>query len=258
MTRADGASQDSKPTDAGLVCPVCDYNLTGTTGDRCPECGQEFDVGELLTWRDGGLMPATPWDRIGGWPGFWRTWLMGLVAPGKLAARFPAGYSTRAAVEYSTTCYVAAFALLPIVGILGGWGAYPSSGGDLICLAVAFTLVVVPAAWLCEAILARFLGAVAMPAFCADPPRFWRGLAHYTSGFLIVTTGGMGFACVAVSGARPSYPDTAIATGLVGLGSFIWWVIAWWTMLRRRVAPGRPLWPGYAAVIVAPIAAAAP
>ena len=28
------------------LCPYCDYNLTGLTSRRCPECGQEFTLSE--------------------------------------------------------------------------------------------------------------------------------------------------------------------------------------------------------------------
>ena len=30
-----------------LHCPKCDYNLTGLTENRCPECGEPFDPEEL-------------------------------------------------------------------------------------------------------------------------------------------------------------------------------------------------------------------
>jgi hypothetical protein len=40
-----------------LHCPNCDYNLTGLTENRCPECGSEFDLDEL---RDIAYPKATP------------------------------------------------------------------------------------------------------------------------------------------------------------------------------------------------------
>jgi hypothetical protein len=31
-----------------LTCPTCGYNLTGLKGTRCPECGNEFTLDQLL------------------------------------------------------------------------------------------------------------------------------------------------------------------------------------------------------------------
>jgi hypothetical protein len=35
-------------TEGGVVCPTCGYNLTGLKGTRCPECGNEFTLDQLL------------------------------------------------------------------------------------------------------------------------------------------------------------------------------------------------------------------
>jgi hypothetical protein len=32
----------------GIVCPKCGYNLTGLQGTRCPECGTQYTLDELL------------------------------------------------------------------------------------------------------------------------------------------------------------------------------------------------------------------
>ena len=42
-----------EPTDLGLRCPECEYNLTGAPGDRCPECGWEIDVEALAASTNG-------------------------------------------------------------------------------------------------------------------------------------------------------------------------------------------------------------
>ena len=34
--------------DIGLRCAKCGYSLTGLTGSECPECGQDFDVGDMI------------------------------------------------------------------------------------------------------------------------------------------------------------------------------------------------------------------
>ena len=35
------------PTETSLFCPDCDYKLIGLTHDRCPECGNRFDLAVL-------------------------------------------------------------------------------------------------------------------------------------------------------------------------------------------------------------------
>lgn len=35
-------------------CLTCDYNLTGTLGSRCPECGRPFNLRDSSTFRIGG------------------------------------------------------------------------------------------------------------------------------------------------------------------------------------------------------------
>jgi len=37
----------------GVVCPTCGYNLTGLTATRCPECGTQFTLDELLASQPG-------------------------------------------------------------------------------------------------------------------------------------------------------------------------------------------------------------
>jgi len=40
--RLGGAGRDA------VVCPNCGYNLTGLSGTRCPECGKQYTINELL------------------------------------------------------------------------------------------------------------------------------------------------------------------------------------------------------------------
>jgi len=68
-------AQPSDPTtiDADLFCPQCGYNLRGLTVDRCPECGKQFDLANLMVSR-------IPWPQrgeIGAFRAYWRTvWLV--------------------------------------------------------------------------------------------------------------------------------------------------------------------------------------
>lgn len=42
-TLAGGLLMQIQENRLGLFCPNCDYDLTGLTENRCPECGQPFD-----------------------------------------------------------------------------------------------------------------------------------------------------------------------------------------------------------------------
>ena len=37
----------------GIPCPTCGYDMTGLKGTRCPECGSEFTLDELLAAQPG-------------------------------------------------------------------------------------------------------------------------------------------------------------------------------------------------------------
>ncbi|MEZ6194085.1 MAG: hypothetical protein R3C45_22795 [Phycisphaerales bacterium] len=50
---------------AGLCCPMCDYDLTGTTEPRCPECGKGFDPAALRKDRAGWCGRPRRWVTFG-------------------------------------------------------------------------------------------------------------------------------------------------------------------------------------------------
>jgi uncharacterized paraquat-inducible protein A len=47
------ARLDRSAAAGGIVCPTCGYNLTGLKGSRCPECGVEFTLDQLLAGQPG-------------------------------------------------------------------------------------------------------------------------------------------------------------------------------------------------------------
>ncbi len=44
--------------DLGFTCRKCDYPLKGLRGDRCPECGESFNLTDFI--------PPEPWGQIAG------------------------------------------------------------------------------------------------------------------------------------------------------------------------------------------------
>lgn len=47
-TRDERGARVGRGGQEAIVCPVCGYNLTGLTSTRCPECGKQFTLDELL------------------------------------------------------------------------------------------------------------------------------------------------------------------------------------------------------------------
>lgn len=47
-TAAERASRLTGASKSAMTCPTCGYNLTGLSTSRCPECGSQFTLDELV------------------------------------------------------------------------------------------------------------------------------------------------------------------------------------------------------------------
>jgi hypothetical protein len=101
------APGEAAPTDSGLRCPACEYNLTGLSEPRCPECGTSF------TWEDVRLaaanQPTIAFEQVGGWrkvPAFFVTWAMVLLAPWIFARQAVRRVSLRHGLVFGAACFV--------------------------------------------------------------------------------------------------------------------------------------------------------
>ena len=53
---------------SGLECPSCHYRLDRITSDRCPECGQRFEIVSPLITRTGPApLDWRYWGSMAGW-----------------------------------------------------------------------------------------------------------------------------------------------------------------------------------------------
>lgn len=66
QANAQATQAPTRPADSGCRCIRCDYNLTGLTSDRCPECGWVIDW-EKARSRNEAMRIGTPVHRARRW-----------------------------------------------------------------------------------------------------------------------------------------------------------------------------------------------
>lgn len=214
---------------SGLHCPTCDYDLTGLSKNRCPECGERFDRRILRKIAAGEPLPAVPYETDHTLRGLWKTWWLALTNRGKLADKFPPVHHRGNALLYTLFCFhIALFlnlaAYLRLAIILDD---YILRGPFLLLTFPLFLWI-----WLFQTLVAAGLALLVPPRRVRAKFRFWRGLTHYTSGYswllspLIVLTS---LVC-------PSLVIGSCEAVIAGcqLAVVFWWISAFWIMAARR------------------------
>ena len=133
------------PTDEGLRCPECEYNLTGLEVEVCPECGVGFDRKQLL-----GNTPAPIpiWGRrtrIGTLRAFVQMLLEIWLHPIRFAKRFPENPDQHEALIFSRYCLGVA-----IVIAVPPYLLCATSSSSSLLMAVVSCVGVVLGVYLCE------------------------------------------------------------------------------------------------------------
>ncbi|NLX23380.1 MAG: hypothetical protein GXY55_17145 [Phycisphaerae bacterium] len=181
-----GAQPQSAIGDTGLRCLNCEYNLTGLTEDRCPECNTPF-VPELMDRVLGGApFPVPAWDD----PAedsilirFVRTCWMVWFRPVQFATVMPWSFHGRSVVAYWLLVRVAA-----ILVLIPGW-VIEGTQRMVVMVLVLFVFSII-----CESLLAVLL-ATMLPYRIAPPwsayrfARSWWVFVAYFSSFLIPAAG---------------------------------------------------------------------
>jgi len=156
-------------SDSGLRCPQCDYNLTGLTEHRCPECGTPINWAAVRrAWDVEIQRPGTCWER---WPwylkplAFLATTFQAALLPWVFAGQLPARPRRLPALTFLVLCVV-----------IGSVAAKSFSGSDRhdIC---AWVVGVVS-----HVLLQTLVFGLALPLPRVKRPfRFWLAVTCYTS-----------------------------------------------------------------------------
>jgi len=156
----------AEPPDDPLVCLACDYNLTGITSARCPECGRALDWDALRAERerDRGRR-GTPWER---WP--WYLKPAGLLVTAFQVALLPWVFASQLPA-HPRLRWPLTFALLCLASIMA-YAVYPR---DLF-----FLTAYLVGATVCTLALAVLLWLLLTPRRVPRPFRFWLAVACYT------------------------------------------------------------------------------
>lgn len=154
--------------DARLHCLKCDYNLTGITSDRCPECGCELDWDQIKHWAALELSThGTRWERSS-----WlalplaliTTTLEVMLMPWIFARQIGSQHRVWPAVGFAITCMAIAMVIVPLIQ------------GEETQLSVWLPCVIV------HIVLQTFLFALVLrPQRIRHPIRFWFVISAYTT-----------------------------------------------------------------------------
>ncbi|MBN2447057.1 MAG: hypothetical protein JXO22_10040 [Phycisphaerae bacterium] len=222
----------ASPADSGLLCPVCEYNLTGIASERCPECGTAIDWDKVRLQRQRETERiGPPWERAR-WlllpVAFVQTALQAALMPWRLAARIQ-----------SRPPLLRPLAFLVICILTGGLIAATVNSAGAAELAMWVIGV------LCQVLLQTLLFAWLLPPWRSRHRlRFWFAASAYTSYTLIAE--GLASPPYILNELSNLWPLCAIwhssfspdADWITNVVYYLWWVglgiIAWVRLAPRR------------------------
>lgn len=157
------------PVDVGLRCPRCDYNLTGLSAARCPECGTPFDPRELrrrMRFRPIAFERARRWRKV---PMFVVTWATVMFAPWVFARQIVVRVGFGHAAAFGGVCFLSTLATL-------------FAGAEMCFIAAWLTAAVVYI--LLQALLLSVLDFAGWRRLLRTA-RFWLLVSFYTSAVMM-------------------------------------------------------------------------
>lgn len=246
-------AQSQLPHDTSTwTCLECDYNLTGISELRCPECGKEIEA-DLYQRMAAGPCGACEFDDDPNLATFLHSLALIIRSPRKFAKQFPPQPDIQKARRFSRAAKW--FSMLAFV-VIATMFSMPF-GGALYSVVIYLTIGVVAilAAMFCEFTISFAMSRLAQPIRADSEFRYWRSLMYYSSAFLpiTVTWALTGFILMSLE----SY-EASLVLGwlwlLTGVVIFAWWCGAVIVMVNVLAKPSGSLMVGFILVPVIGIA----
>jgi hypothetical protein len=172
--------------DEGILCPFCQYNLTGLLSGRCPECGSLIDKDRLREAQIIEFDALIPWDRPdveSWWQAFWSTAYITCGRPKRFAYAFSVQPQKTRAASYFYLCLLIAAAALAIPHAAGAYFSPFFSGRNVFFASflVVMTYVAV-GRWIATTLVA----AMIVHGDGQHHYRLWRTIVRYSGGHMLL------------------------------------------------------------------------
>lgn len=217
-------------------CLHCDYNLTGITQGRCPECGTPIDADIHKAIVNNAPFPRLSTEPASS-PSFLGTLLFVATQPRVFARRFSPVPDLTLARQIGMFNYILAFSAYFFPTLLAAECGVLDS--RLVCPMIGFTIPAFIAAYICESSIALLLSVLVAPIRARDCYDFWRAMLHYTSGFLITTAGLAAAALIILTNISPNgEPSAHLCLAILGFANATWWAVTVILLIHTRAKPG--------------------
>lgn len=221
QSAANGAERPDSSMDDGAGefdrsdwrCLECDYSLSNTVDDRCPECGTWFAPADMAAMALDRALPSYPWEERPGWQAWQETCELVVLRGEEFIGRMSLVPDAEAAVRFSVGTNALAVAGPVLVGSIAGLFRFiddPQVSGSMILggLKIGFFWIAVRGAL--EFVLLTLFTVGLTPRGRRNGTAVWAALVHYHSahavltsivflvgsvlaGFVALTPGGSGF-----------------------------------------------------------------
>jgi hypothetical protein len=246
-------SPDMQPNDVVIHCMTCDYNVTYTPQERCPECGQPFNRAALVEWTTGRDQPL-PFGRAQPHT-FLSIFRASLFTPSKLGRQLPPYPNLGQAILYSLAMKTIATGFIASALLF----MFASLGEDAFMIIFFCFVAIFGGCALCEVLLATAFGLLAKPQCGSpeeDPISYWMTFSSCFAGYavLVALDIAAAFLIIAFEDSFPSllgnYEEILYGTLIImPLIIALWW---WHSLSRALRARSGSSWRTASAELLVP------